>query len=496
MKKMSDVLWFDIPSEFEKLVVSDICDDSRKATEGCMFVALNGLTDDGNKYINNAINAGAKYIILNDKNIKSETIVKDENNDALFIYVDDPRFALAKISSVFFKNNLENIIAVTGTNGKSSTVDIVRQIWIHDERSAASIGTLGVISNDKTAKLSGNLTSPGSIELHKILSNLSRDGISDIAIEASSHGIDQHRLDCIPFKICAFTNLTQDHLDYHKTMENYWSAKEKLFSGVASRKTIFVINSDSEYFNKIIEIAKKRHIEYISYGYQSDDIKILSVEAKGNKQEVKISFFGSEFSFLLPLYGTFQIYNSICAAGICYCTGVEINSIINALEKLNSISGRLEHVANFKSAKIYIDYAHTPDALKNAILSLKEYKPKKIITVFGSGGDRDQQKRRLMGEIAAQFSDVVIVTDDNPRNENPSVIRKMILDGCFSVRNINNGSVLEVGDRKKAIEYAIDSLSEEDILLIAGKGHENYQQQGEKLIHFSDKEIILDKVLK
>lgn len=495
MKKISDILWLDIPNKFKELTVSDICDDSRKATEGCMFIALSGSLEDGNKYINNAIASGAKFIILHDKNIKSETIMEDKNSKSIFIYVENPRIALAKIVPVFFQSKFENIIAVTGTNGKSSTVDIVRQIWIHEGRNAASIGTLGVISNKKSEKLQGNLTSPGTIELHKIFHKLSNDGISDVAIEASSHGIEQHRLDFIPFKVCAFTNISQDHLDYHKTMENYCGAKEKLFSELALQETIFIINADDEYSNTIIDIAKKRNVKYVTYGYKSDDIKIISIATRKNDQKVKISFFENEFSFSLPLYGKFQVYNSLCAAGICYSTGIKIDSFIKALEKIKPISGRLEHVADFRSAKIYIDYAHTPDALKNAILSLRDHKPRRIITVFGCGGDRDQQKRKLMGEVSANFSDIVIVTDDNPRNEDPVQIRKMILEGC-SLRDNNKTSIFEIGDRKTAIEYGIDSLSEEDVLLIAGKGHENYQQHGTNLIHFSDKEIILGKVLK
>ena len=536
MKKLSDILWFDIPNKFKELLVSNICDDSRKVTEGCMFVAISGSIHDGNKYISDAIASGAKYIVLDDKNAKPGMVV--ENNGTIFIYVENARIALAKIASAFFQSKFRNIISVTGTSGKSSTVDIVRQIWMHDGRKAASIGTLGVIINNETAKLSENLTSPGAIELRKIFNNLNKNCVTDIAMEASSHGIDQHRLDCIDFSVCAFTNMSQDHLDYHGTMENYWNAKEKLFSELASDKTIFVANADSEYFNKINEIAKKRNIKCVSYGYKSSDIKIISVEARTNHQDVKISFFENEFSFSLPLYGEFQVYNSMCAAAICYFTGVKIDNIINALTKLNTINGRLEHVVDFNSAKIYIDYSHKPDALKNAILSLRKYNPKRIITVFGCGGDRDQQKRKLMGEVASKFSDIVIVTDDNPRSEDPAQIRKMILEGCANIRVLSKSSifedflgdaarktavysdvhedlstgsttkipkrrlfrknfcVFEIGDRKEAIEYAIDSLSEGDALLVAGKGHETYQQNKEKLIHFSDKEIILEKVLK
>jgi UDP-N-acetylmuramoyl-L-alanyl-D-glutamate--2,6-diaminopimelate ligase len=464
------------------VLVSDICDDSRKAVENCLFVAINGSSVDGRKYIDDAIARGAKYVVLEGDGMRVEF-----QNNALYMYVKNPRVELSHLASKFFcDGKYPQCVAVTGTNGKSSTVDIARQIWEFSGVGAASIGTLGVIYNGQKEAPLGNLTSPGIVELHRIFSRLMNDGVEKIALEASSHGIDQRRQDCVPFGVCAFTNFTQDHLDYHKNLENYWKAKERLFSEVAPEGSIFVVNADDEYSEKINKIAQKRGIMRVGYGYKpGSSVQILNVTALQDRQNVDAMFFGEKISFSLPLCGLFQTYNSLCAATICRLTGVEINDVVQALERLRPICGRLELASSFKGAMIYVDYAHTPDALKNAILSLRRHNPTKIITVFGCGGNRDRQKRYLMGEIAEQFSDVVIVTDDNPRCEDPAIIRKEIMEGCKNAT--------EIGDRKSAIEYAMDCLSAGDALLIAGKGHETYQIIGNDISHFSDKEVVINK---
>jgi UDP-N-acetylmuramoyl-L-alanyl-D-glutamate--2,6-diaminopimelate ligase len=305
-------------------------------------------------------------------------------------------------------------------------------------------------------------------------------------METTSQGIEQHRVDEIPFNQCAFTNFSQDHLDYHKTFENYWNAKARLFSELARQDSVFVVNSDDKFSEKIYDIAKTRGIKCVSYGYNSKDVKIIDVNQKELHQYVKISFLGTECAFLLPLQGDFQVYNSLCAATIGYFSGLSIEKITEGLENLQPINGRLELAAEFRSARIYIDYAHTPDALQNAISSLRNYTKNRIITVFGCGGNRDQQKRILMGQVAKKFSDVVVVTDDNPRDEDPGQIRKMILEGC--------PNAIEIENRKTAIEFAIKMLSDGDTLLVAGKGHETYQLIGKDLIDSSDREIILKAV--
>lgn len=480
MKKLKELLSFQLPQKIRNLQVNGVCDNSKNVEDGNMFVAVVGSNLNGANYIEDAIHRGAKFVVT------AGNFSVEDKNGVIFICVPDIRKELAHIASKFFKSHFDNVVAVTGTNGKSSTVDILRQIWTSSKINAASIGTLGIITKEKCEKLSGNLTSPGSIELHKILHQLSRNAVSCVAMEASSHGIVQHRLDEVPFNVCAFTNLTQDHLDYHKTIENYWLAKSKLFSDLSNKNTVFVANADSEYFSQILKIANDKQLQCVGYGYQADDVKILSVESDGIYQKVKGSFFGQDVSFRLPLQGGFQVYNSMCAAAICYLTGVKIESIINALENLSPINGRLELVATHNSANIYVDYAHTPDALENAILSLRTHTRNRLVVLFGCGGDRDKQKREIMGKVACECADVVIVTDDNPRNESPSIIRSMILQGCCDA--------IEIAGRDRAIRFAIDQLTNGDTLLIAGKGHEDYQLiKGDK-IHFSDKEVILEAV--
>ena len=474
MKKLAD--FFSVDDDLKNLVVSDIVDDSRKATSDSMFFAISGNASDGNIFIQDAIRNGAKFVVSHDEKFSVE-----KHDDIVFIFVTNPRKELARVCSIFWPAKFDHVIAVTGTNGKSSTVDIVRQIWINSGINAASIGTLGIITKDSEIK--GSLTSPGAVALHHIFNGLKNKSIQNISMEASSHGLSQHRVDNVKFSVCAFTNFTQDHLDYHKTFENYWLAKERLFSELCG--DFFVVNSDDTMSERIEKIALEKNIKYISYGKKSNQIKLISVREIDQYQKVKILFFGKEIEFNLSLAGNFQVYNSLCAMGICYATGISIESICNSLKRLKPINGRLELVAQYNKANVYVDYAHTPDALKNAMLSLRKHTQNKLVIVFGCGGDRDKDKRYLMGKIAKKFADFVIVTDDNPRNENPNKIRKMILEGCPEAE--------EIEDRKEAIKFAIHQLRPGDILLVAGKGHEDYQILEKGTIHFSDREIILDE---
>lgn len=481
MKKLRKLLDLDVDDNFGEEVVLDICDNSQRVAPGSMFIALNRNAENRKNHVVEAVARGAKYILQ-----QGEKECFEERNGVLFFFVKNVRVQLACIASKFFESSFDNTVAITGTNGKSSTVDILRQIWIGSDADAASIGTLGVITKENQQKLPNNMTSPDCLELHRILHELCSKGVKNVAMEATSQGIEQHRVDAIKFDICAFTNFTQDHLDYHKTFENYWNAKARLFSELASKRSVFVINSDDPYSRKIHDIASDRGIKCLSYGYNANDAKILEVEKNESDQRIKISFFGKEFSFILPLHGAFQVHNSLCAFVISNLTGTDVGKILDEIQKLQPISGRLELVAKFKSSHMYIDYAHTPDALQNAILALKNHAKNRIITVFGCGGNRDQQKRALMGKVAENLSDVVIVTDDNPREEDPGQIRKMILEGC--------GRAIEIVDRKEAIEFAMSMLSAGDILLVAGKGHETYQQIEKNILEFSDKKIILDKL--
>lgn len=466
-----------------------ICNHSGKVIDGSIFFAPKGTSDDGEKYIDQAISSGAKCVVL-----KGKTEFCEQKNGVLFIYVNDVRKALAQSAADFFDSQKfyekACLAAVTGTNGKSSTVDILRQIWSYSGKNAASIGTLGVIGYDNSVhETFGGMTSPDAIKLHEIFKKLSDENVTNVAIEASSHGIDQKRLYGVPFKICAFTNFSQDHLDYHKTLENYWSAKETLFSEFATNDSVFVLNYDDEKSSKLCDIAKQRGIKYFGYGCKNDcDAKIIDIVPEDHGQKITFSFLGKEVSCRIPLFGTFQVYNTICAALSAYVSGVKLDEIISAIENLKSINGRLEMIAEFHGAKIYVDFAHTPEALKNAILSLKEHQHKRIFTLFGCGGERDQGKRILMGKISHKFSNVTFITDDNPRHEDPSQIRKMIIEGCKGA--------IEIPDRKSAIETAMSLLLEGDVLLIAGKGHEDYQITNDGIRKFSDKEVVLNRISK
>lgn len=486
MKKISEL----IPSiKNEDFEVTSICNHSGKVSDGSVFFALSGTADDGEKYIDQAISAGAKCIIL-----KGESEFSETKDGVLFVHVEDVRKTLAQAAAVFFDSpnfyDKAFFAAVTGTNGKSSTVDILRQIWSKSGKNAASIGTLGVIRADNSVQETfGGMTSPDAIKLHEIFQKLSHDGVTHVAMEASSHGIHQKRLYGVPFKVLAFTNFSQDHLDYHKTLENYWLAKEALFSECAATDSVFVLNYDDEKSARLSEIADKRGTKRVGYGRKRNcDAEIIDIVPEDRGQKITFYFLGKKISCKIPLFGTFQAYNIMCAALSAYVSGVELDEIIAAIENLKSINGRLEMIAEFHGAKIYIDFAHTPEALKNAILSVKEHKHKRIFTLFGCGGERDQGKRILMGKVSSEFSDVTFVTDDNPRHESPSEIRKMIMEGCRSA--------IEIPDRKNAIETAVSLLSKGDVLLIAGKGHEDYQITNDGIKKFSDKEVVLNRISK
>jgi UDP-N-acetylmuramoyl-L-alanyl-D-glutamate--2,6-diaminopimelate ligase len=483
-------------------MVTDICEDSRKAIPGSMFVALPGFLADGRAFIDDAISRGAKYILQESKN-GTNHIEFDATTFTYFLYVKHVRRELSYVASKFFSSSFEHMIAVTGTNGKSSTIDFVRQILVFAGLETASIGTLGVISPSRNnKKISENLTSPGPIELHKILQKLSNSGICNIVMEASSHGIEQNRMSSIQFDICAFTKLGHDHLDYHGTIDSYWAAKRRLFTDIANPLTTFVVNADDPYTDDLRKIAAHKGNRLIDYGKMANNFKIVAVSATETSQLVTMTIDGFERTYVLPLFGEFQVYNASCAAAICHSLGLSSDCIMAALANLRFVPGRLELVATLPMkavgiadavpALIFVDYAHTPDALHNVTFALRKHAKNRIITLFGCGGDRDQQKRAPMGTIAEKFSDIVIVTNDNPRHEDPAKIRSMILSGCA---RIGNGTI-EIASRECAIAYAIDELSSGDILLVAGKGHENHQQIGDELHHFNDKEVILNWIAK
>jgi len=455
------------------LNVNDIAVDSREVTQGSLFFALKGVNSDGLDFVGEAVAKGA-IAIVTDHEVLSQTCP--------VIYVKDARLSLAKVAARFYKDQPDVIAAVTGTSGKTSVASFLRQIWAHSGVSAASVGTLGV--NSPSGLQYGSLTTPDPIKVHKILKDLFIEGVTHVAMEASSHGIDQHRLDGVKLSAAAFTNLGRDHLDYHKTIENYFTAKMHLFDDLLPRDRPAIIFSDDNYSQVAIDHVQKAGREVLTVGKKGSFIQLKSVQKELRRQLLVLESHGTQYDISLPLVGDFQVANALVAAGLAMVTGVEETNAMLSLEQLVGPPGRLQLIG-YKNgdAVIYVDYAHKPEALRNVLSSVRPFTKNRIIVVFGCGGDRDKGKRPLMGAIANELADIVIVTDDNPRFEDAARIRREVLAAV--------PKALEFGDRRQAIEYAISSLQSGDTLIVAGKGHETGQIIGDKIYHFSDQEEIL-----
>jgi UDP-N-acetylmuramoyl-L-alanyl-D-glutamate--2,6-diaminopimelate ligase len=443
--------------------------DSRKVKPGFLFVAIAGAKADGAHFARQAVNAGAIAVAAEQR--------PEALSDAVaFIRVNNPRRTLALAAAKFFPRQPKTIAAVTGTSGKTSVAAFTRQIWSTLGYQAASIGTIGVVS--PKGERYGSLTTPDPVELHRTLDQLAGEGVTHLALEASSHGLDQHRLDGVRIAAGAFTNLSRDHLDYHPTIEAYLAAKLHLFENLIVAGGTAVIGVDDCYAGQVVDIAKKRGLKIIAVGEHSADIKLVSGSIDGFAQMITVAHDGHTYKVRLPLVGAFQVQNAGIAAGLAIATGAEPARVFAALEKLTGAKGRLELAGTRNGAPIFIDYAHKPDALKKALESLRPYARGKLIVVFGAGGDRDTGKRSIMGRIAAENADRVIVTDDNPRSENPAAIRAAILADA--------PGAAEISDRAEAIRTAIAELEAGDALLIAGKGHEAGQIIGDRTVPFSD----------
>ena len=451
--------------------ITGISDDSKDTKEGHLFVAIPSLKENGENYIEHAIRQGAKFVVLDKK-----STLKVQHSGIKYIKVDNPRTYLSKVSSLFYKNQPDNIVAITGTNGKTSVVNFFQQICSLLGYKSASIGTLGIITSEKGYKSdnSPNLTSPTPIKLHKTLKKLSDNAYTHVAIEASSHGIHQNRLDNVNFRAAGFTNFSQDHLDYHITLQKYFDSKLRLFNEILKEGNYAVINTDVKEFGIIKQVCNKRYIKVIEYGKNAKDLQVKSM----SYNYWKIKAFDKEYTLHPSLKGEFQLYNLLCAIGLVLACGLSIDKIMKVADKVTAARGRLELVTKYNNADIYVDYAHTPDSLKTVLLTLREICKGKLSIIFGCGGERDVQKRYIMGEIANEYADHVVVTDDNPRREESAVIRKQIMKTC--------PKGMEIEGRAKAIKYAIENLKPNDILVIAGKGHENYQLILGKKIYFSD----------
>ncbi len=435
--------------------------DHRQVAPGTVFGAFQGTVLNGEDFIPAAVSAGAIAVVA-----RPEARVEGAAHIADAV----PRRAFARLAAQFFRPVPETIVAVTGTNGKTSTVEMTRQIWRMSGERAASIGTLGVTTPDES--VSTGLTTPDIVTFLSNMVGLAREGVTHVAYEASSHGLSQYRNEGLPVVAGAFTNLSRDHLDYHADMEDYFAAKMRLFGEVVSDGGTAVVWADDEWSGRVIHRARQRGLRLLTVGQHGDEIRLLGQEPGQLGQELEIEIAGRNQVIMLPLIGPYQAANALTAAGLVLATGGDPARIVDALGRLQPVRGRLERAAITPAgAPVYVDYAHTPDAIGAAIAALRPHVEGRLITVFGAGGDRDQGKRAPMGRIASDLSDVVIVTDDNPRGEDPAAIRAAIMLGAGS-------NVREIAGRRAAIAAAIGEAGRDDIVLIAGKGHEQGQIVG------------------
>jgi UDP-N-acetylmuramoyl-L-alanyl-D-glutamate--2,6-diaminopimelate ligase len=459
------------------LEIVALASDSRKAEAGALFFAVPGTNADGLSFAPDAIARGACAIVAQR--------APDRDLGAPVIVVSDVRAALARAAAAFYPAQPRTIAAVTGTSGKTSVAAFLRQIWLSCERQAASLGTIGLVA--PSGAVYGALTTPDSITLHKTLSQLATDGVTHLAMEASSHGLDQRRLDGVRLSAGAFTNLSRDHLDYHATLDEYLAAKLRLFDALLQAGQPAVIDADSDAAERVIAACRARGLRIMTVGRAGDAIRLVSRTAEGFATRLSLQCDGRAFSVLLPLAGEFQTSNALVAAGIALATGEAPAAVFAALEKLQGAPGRIEFVGERNGGAAFVDYAHKPGALETAISALRPFATGKLVVVFGCGGDRDRGKRPIMGEISARLADVTIVTDDNPRSEDPAAVRAAIMEGA---RAVAGADVREIGDRAAAIAAGASLLGQGDILLVAGKGHETGQIVGSKVLPFSDHEAV------
>jgi UDP-N-acetylmuramoyl-L-alanyl-D-glutamate--2,6-diaminopimelate ligase len=449
--------------------VAGVCADSRKVGRGDVFFAIPGARQDGLAFVAEAAARGASVIVAE----KTPPALPPE---VAFVPVNDARAALSRAAARLYPRQPETIAAVTGTSGKTSVAAFARQIWARLGFESASLGTIGIVSNK--INVYGSLTTPDPIALHKTLDELARGGVTHLALEASSHGLDQKRLDGVRLSAGAFTNLSRDHLDYHPDVAAYLAAKLRLFEALLPSGAPAVIDADSDVASDIAAAARRRGLAVFTVGAKGEAIRLLSSARDGFATRLSLDHAGRRFDVLLPLPGDFQVSNALVAAGLCIATGGDRAGVFAALEALEGAPGRMERVADRRGAPIFVDYSHKPDALEKALAALRPFVRKRLIVVFGCGGDRDGGKRPQMGEIATRGADVVIVTDDNPRSENPAAIRAAILAAA--------PGAIEIGDRASAIRSAVAMLDQGDALLIAGKGHETGQIVGNSTLPFSD----------
>jgi UDP-N-acetylmuramoyl-L-alanyl-D-glutamate--2,6-diaminopimelate ligase len=474
--KLAKLLTVDAVSDarFADLDVRAVTADSRTVEPKSLFVAVAGTRSDGLKFVKDAIAAGAAAIM-------AEKVPPALLPDGVaFVRVANARRALAIAAARLFKHQPDVIAAVTGTSGKTSVAAFTRQVWEATGEAAASIGTIGLVAPGR--EVYGSLTTPDPVALHRSLDELARDDVTHLVLEASSHGLDQFRLDGVRIEAGAFTNISRDHLDYHPNLEAYLAAKLRLFSDLVQPRGAAVIVADHEHADTVIAAAKQRRLRLLTVGRRGEGIRLNDSAIDGFAQVLQLTHAGTNYTVRLPLVGGFQVENALTAAGLAIATDSEPRAVFAALEKLKGAKGRLDLAGECDGAPIFVDYAHKPDALAKALEALRPYASRQLVVVFGCGGDRDPGKRPMMGAIAAEKADRVIVTDDNPRSERPADIRAQILKAA--------PGAIEIGDRGEAIARSIAELRKGDVLLIAGKGHETGQIVGNQTLPFSDHEEV------
>jgi UDP-N-acetylmuramoyl-L-alanyl-D-glutamate--2,6-diaminopimelate ligase len=472
--KLGELFHSGAPAGAESIEITGLSADSRKVKPGYLFAALAGVSAHGRDYVAQAKANGA-VAVLSAGDL-------GEDPGIAHVVAENARNAFALAASAFYPRRPQTIVGVTGTNGKSSTVDFLRQIWTHAGKRAASLGTLGAIGPSGVVDLGH--TTPDPAAVHATLTALADDGVTHAAMEASSHGLEQHRVDGLTFAAAAFTNLTQDHLDYHVDMARYREAKLKLWALVKDGGAA-IVNADAEEGAAFEQGAKKRGLGVILCGWRAPRdhaLKIVEIQPRPNAQSMTLSWNGKEYAVELPLIGEFQALNATCAAALALAVGETPDAVFAGMAKLKPVKGRMEHVGQSQSGgHVFVDYAHTPDGLDVLLRAARPHAPGRIICVFGCGGDRDAGKRPKMGAIAARHADVVIVTDDNPRSEEPASIRAQIIAAT--------PGAIEIGDRAQAIREAVAMLKSGDALMIAGKGHETGQIIKGVTHPFSDQDV-------
>lgn len=464
----------DLPERWGEIDIRGLTADSRAVEPGFLFAAILGEANDGGRFIPEALARGAAALLAGPDVTIDDTafpVLREQN----------VRRSLALMAARFHARQPDTVVGVTGTNGKTSVVSFVRQIWETMGLRAASLGTVGLVAPDISEPIAH--TTPDPVALHAVLTKLAQCGVTHLALEASSHGLKQCRLDGVRFAAGAFTNLSRDHLDYHADVEDYFDAKARLFTDLLLPGASAVVNADTAEGVRIAGIAGQRGLVVLTVGANGETIKLLHRERKGLAQQLVVEADKQEHEIFLPLVGDFQVSNSLVAAGLAVACGGQMSMALRALEYLKGARGRLELVAtSSRGAPVFVDYAHTPDALKAALLALRPHAAGKLVVVFGCGGDRDRGKRPQMGAIAAELADIAYVTDDNPRSEDPSAIRGEIMAAC--------PGGIEVAGRAEAIARAVAGLEDGDVLLVAGKGHETGQIIGHDVVTFSDHDAV------